>query len=147
MTYDLPEFVSRGKVMGKEMARRNRQVLLKCVVQFTGDPCLSIADSNGEVEVKDNSHIMVFETQLKEPQVKSVVHPDYLSWLKEYKIEREKWLLVDVDNYMKGNSYLKRIVSKERKDEVKREERKEVVITEDIIDEFLNEINKAKRAS
>jgi len=148
ITFEIPNLIGKGHSIEEEWARRNRQVILKCIVQITGDPCIFISTNKEDIEVNDNNHIFVFENQLTEPKLKTIAHQDYLSWLKEYGIQRDQWLLVDVDNYMKGNSYFKKIESEVKEDEEKinKMKEKEVVITEDIIEEFLNRVEQERQS-
>ncbi len=150
--------LEREKTLPAEMARRNRSLILRSVVQFrgTGSIVVSPPPPQGEKAVpQENSsrcHTFVYESQLIEPKIKSVVEKDYLAWIKEYTIERDNWKIVDIDNFMQGNSYFHKIVKddsandKPPKDENKPKMKVTEKIAEELIERMRREMNPSATA-
>jgi hypothetical protein len=53
------------------------------------------------------THLAVFENQLIPPHHTFLIKHDFEQWLSNHKIDPSGWKLVDVDNFMKGNSFFK----------------------------------------
>ncbi len=137
LNFEIPqESLPKGVTITEEMARKNRRLILRAIVQVKDPNRFSMVDrsSNGSKSQTipyasgyNGVHTLVFENQLLEPKVRTVLVDDYVPWIKEYGIDRDSWLLTDVDNYMRGNPYFKKLVPEETK---KVEPPKEVKITE-----------------
>ena len=57
------------------------------------------------------NHIAIFECQLKTPSSMAMIDNNYLEFFKLQKISMSNWRLVDVDHYMKGNTFFKNMVT------------------------------------
>jgi hypothetical protein len=55
------------------------------------------------------THLAVFENQLISPHSTFLVKHDFEEWLARHEVDPNGWKLVDVDNFMKGNSFFKEI--------------------------------------
>lgn len=55
------------------------------------------------------NHIVVFETELKEPSTMSLIDGTDEEFMNLYRINLNKAKIVDVDNFMRGNSYFTKI--------------------------------------
>jgi len=51
------------------------------------------------------NHIAVFECQLKNPPVLSLIDHTYNEFVLAHRLNFAKWKLIDLDNYMRGNPY------------------------------------------
>lgn len=59
------------------------------------------------------NHVAIFECQLKTPSTMELIDQDLLDYLKLQKLSMANWRLVDVDHFMKGNSFFKAFASEE----------------------------------
>ena len=51
------------------------------------------------------NHIAIFECDMKAPPQMSFIDHNYMDVIKAYRINPNKWKIVDIDNFMQGNSY------------------------------------------
>jgi len=51
------------------------------------------------------NHVAIFECELKAPPQMAFVDHTYAQYLDAYRINFKNWRIVDIDNYMKGNSF------------------------------------------
>jgi len=59
------------------------------------------------------NHVAIFECQLKTPSTMELIDNDLLDYLKLQKISMANWRLVDVDHFMKGNSFFNKFITEE----------------------------------
>ena len=52
-------------------------------------------------------HLAVFENELIPPHHTYLINHDFENWLSNHTLDQSKWKLVDVDNFMRGNSFFK----------------------------------------
>lgn len=50
-------------------------------------------------------HLAVFENELKAPSEISLLNNNFDEWIEKNKIDDSDWKLVDIDNFMQGNSF------------------------------------------
>ncbi|CAI2368563.1 unnamed protein product [Moneuplotes crassus] len=55
------------------------------------------------------NHMVVFENELHGPPSISLSYPNIESWVKRHKIDHKNWKITDIDNYMKGNPFFKKV--------------------------------------
>ena len=55
------------------------------------------------------NHIAIFECDMKQPPQMSFIDHTYHEVLKAYRINVNKWKIVDIDNFMQGNSYFEQV--------------------------------------
>ena len=62
-------------------------------------------------ESYSGNHIAIFECNMKAPPQMSFIDHTYKEIMDNYRINinKNKWKIVDIDNYMKGNSYFEKI--------------------------------------
>ena len=51
------------------------------------------------------NHIAVFECKLKTPNALTLIDHSHKEYVMAHRLNFQNWRLVDLDNYMKGNSY------------------------------------------
>ena len=56
-------------------------------------------------DIKDLKHLLVLENELIAPNNLFLLNHSFEDWIANHTIEMNNWKLVDVDNFMKGNSY------------------------------------------
>ena len=66
----------------------------------------SLYDSN-----YTGNHIVLFECQLKTPSSMALIDHDFLEYFKLHKISMSNWRIVDVDHYMRGNTFFNKLVT------------------------------------
>jgi hypothetical protein len=57
------------------------------------------------------NHIAVFECQLKAPPALTLIDNSYKEYVVSHRLNFKNWKLVDIDNYMNGNSFFNKYVS------------------------------------
>lgn len=57
------------------------------------------------------NHIVIFECQLKSPSQMALIDHDHLEYIKLQRLSMSNWRIVDVDHFMKGNSFFNKLVS------------------------------------
>lgn len=89
---------------------RNRSMVLRVYGVFKD---LGRFTSNG-VDVSSHdytgNHMVILENQLQEPPVIALTDPNIEKWVKRHKINHNNWKITDVDNYMKGNPFFKKML-------------------------------------
>jgi len=117
MEHEYENEIKKNTTLQAEISRKNRQILLRTVVQFNN--CGKFILPKSHTEAKSKYHIAVYENQLLPPtHVKSIVDKNaYINWLKEFKFNNENWKIIDCDNFMNGNSFFKKLVKESEKPE------------------------------
>ena len=57
------------------------------------------------------NHIVIFECQLKTPSTMALIDNNLMDYFKLNKISMSNWRIVDVDHFMRGNTYFNKLVS------------------------------------
>ena len=57
------------------------------------------------------NHIAVFECQLKTPPSLALIDHGFFEYIKLQKMNMSNWRIVDVDHFMKGNSFFSKQVT------------------------------------
>lgn len=77
-------------------------VCFRDIGKFTGPSNLYGKNYSG-------NHLAIFECDMKKPPQLSFVDHDMNDYVNAYRINLNRWKLVDVDNFMRGNSYFNTI--------------------------------------
>ena len=92
----------------KEMAEKNLSVMVRIImlyrVQDKSFTPISGPESLYHYDYTGN-HIVIFENQLKHPPSLQLIDDNPTEYLNQYKINFRNWRIVDIDHFMKGNSY------------------------------------------
>ena len=59
------------------------------------------------------NHIAIFECELKSPPMLSLTDHTYAEYVLAHRINFSNWVLVDLDNFMRGNPFYNEVLSKE----------------------------------
>jgi hypothetical protein len=62
-------------------------------------------------EAYTGNHVAIFECQLKTPSSMELIDNGLLDYLKIQKLSMANWRLVDVDHFMRGNSFFKSLIN------------------------------------
>ena len=57
------------------------------------------------------NHVAIFECQLKTPSSMALIDRDLMQYINLQKMSMNNWRLVDVDHFMKGNTFFNRLVN------------------------------------
>ena len=57
------------------------------------------------------NHVAIFECQLKTPSTLALIDNNLFDYIKLQKMNMLNWRLVDVDHFMKGNSFFNTYIS------------------------------------
>jgi hypothetical protein len=88
----------------------NRKIILRVSLFIKNDSRLSILKNGKETidyEEYTGKHLAVFENELIPPHHSYFIEHSFDEWLRRHSLDHNNWKLVDVDNFMKGNSYFK----------------------------------------
>ena len=95
------------------MLERSQSLVLRVIVQtsFDGQILKSISgpESLYHHEYTGN-HIVIFEAQLKSPPTMALIDHSLNEYINLHRINFRDWRIVDIDNFMKGNSFFGKIV-------------------------------------
>lgn len=74
-------------------------------------------EAKGPEKLLDNdytgNHIVLFECELKTPPSLALIDFDTEEFIHLHRLNFKNWKIVDVDHYIKGNSYFNKLVSEE----------------------------------
>jgi hypothetical protein len=60
--------------------------------------------------VYTGNHVAIFECELKTPPQLALIDTEVVDFLHLHRINFRNWKLVDVDHFMKGNSYFSKVL-------------------------------------
>jgi hypothetical protein len=89
----------------------NRKIILRVYLFLKHPYKLKIknsTDSEDKLIYPPNyshNHVAVFENELESPHHSYLIKNNFERWLLRNKLNHKNWKLVDVDNFMKGNSF------------------------------------------
>ena len=94
--------------MRKEMFEKGLKMHLRTMICLRD---IGLFDGEGRLYGDNYSgiHIVVFETELKAPSTMSLIDDTDEEFMNLYRINLNKAKIVDVDNFMRGNSYFTKI--------------------------------------
>jgi hypothetical protein len=113
------EFITSSKRMDESDAveeisfnikQSNRKIILRVSLFIKHNNRLSILKDGKETldyEGYTNKHLAVFENELIPPHHSYFIEHSFDDWLGRHTLDHNRWILVDVDNFMKGNTYFK----------------------------------------
>jgi len=108
------EFRDLGHKLKKEMSNNMLSMVLRVTLQYK-DERKSLQSVSGPESLFDPSytgnHILVFENQLPTPNSMALIDHSFSEFVNIRKLNFKSWKLVDVDNFMKGNSFFKKHVT------------------------------------
>ena len=90
------------------------QMTLRVTMQITENAFGKISAKSQDGQTKADytgNHIAVFECALKTPPALSLIDHSQKEYVLAQRLNFANWLLVDLDNYMKGNSFFAKQVS------------------------------------
>jgi hypothetical protein len=82
-------------------------------MQLTNDAIGKINNGNGTLADYTGNHIAVFECALKTPPSLSLIDSTFKEYVVAHRINFSNWKLVDLDNYMQGNSFFANVTTAE----------------------------------
>jgi hypothetical protein len=97
----------------KEFNERSLSLVLRCtfmVTEYGKLTSVSGPESLYDPQYSGN-HIAIFECQLKTPPSLALIDHGFFKYIKLQKMNMSNWRLVDVDHFMKGNSFFSSHVS------------------------------------
>ncbi len=65
----------------------------------------NVNSNNVDNRLRNNKHFLIFDNELKSSSSFALLNKDFESWLASHDVDMNCWKLVDVDNFMKGNSF------------------------------------------
>jgi hypothetical protein len=134
------------KAYKNEMFNKEYQLILRVVLQLT-DGALGKFSPFDYNEAYTGNHIAIFEAQLRTPPALAMLDNTYEQFVNEHRLNFKNWRLVDLDNFMQGNSYYSEYVSQEtwvkrNKDTWDDSEMNEVIETEEDLEPLHEMIEK-----
>jgi hypothetical protein len=98
--------------MRKDMSLRSLEMFIRVTVQLKD---LSKLEGNGPTPLYEpnytGNHIAIFECPLKSPPSLSLIDHNYSDYINLHRLNFKNWKLVDIDHYMKGNTFFSQILS------------------------------------
>jgi len=97
-----------------EMVKNDSTFILKLIAQVHDNYKIQVLPKNsnnikdGLIQYPQNYtgiHTLVFENEMKNPKIGEAVDLSHYDWIEAHKAKKNKWILVDIDNYLNGNSY------------------------------------------
>ena len=86
-------------------------MILRVILQFK-DTNKALTSLSGPEPLYDpdytGNHIVIFENQLTLPNQMALIDHTELQFINLRKLNFKNWRIVDIDHYMKGNSYFNR---------------------------------------
>jgi len=131
-----------------QMYQNELKLVLKIIVQVEDSYRLQVYNKNNEALIKYGSeytgvHTFVFENLIEEGMRSSVAYLPFMNWISSYRARREKWKLVDIDNYLNGNDYFSGCVSQtEFKKYFLHAREEEYKVPEELLKSFKEELGK-----
>lgn len=97
--------------MRKKMNDLTLRMHLRTTICFKDIGIFSAGKKGSQVygDKYSGNHIAIFECDMKQPPQMSFVDHTYHEVLKAYRINPNKWKIVDIDNFMQGNSYFEQV--------------------------------------
>eukprot|EP00347_Sterkiella_histriomuscorum_P000208 403376769 len=97
----------------KRLLERAQNIVFRITFQFKGQNKALKALSGPESLYDPNysgNHIVIFENQLSTPSTMNLIDYTVAEYIMMRKLNFKNWKIVDVDHYMKGNSFFKSVV-------------------------------------
>lgn len=98
----------------KYMLERSMAMILRITMQLKN---LGTLEGTGPSPLTDpqytGNHVAIFECELKTPPSLAMSDNSILEFINLHRINFKNWKLVDVDHFMKGNSFFSKIKSEE----------------------------------
>jgi hypothetical protein len=88
----------------------NRKIILRISIFIKSNDTLNILKDGKETldyEGYSGKHLAVFENELIPPHHSYFIEHSFDEWLGKHTLNHNNWKLVDIDNFMKGNTYFK----------------------------------------
>ena len=91
------------------------RMILRATICFKDIGLFTTAKQNQKMYGTDYSgnHIAIFECELKQPPQIVLVDHTFAQILQTYKMNMRNWKIVDIDNYMNGNSLFPTILNEQ----------------------------------
>lgn len=107
-TDQYPDFLNDEKI--KLIKTRDNKFVLRIYYQISDCSKAILINENNENLIdfeknKNYKHFLIFENELKSPNNLFLLTNNFENWVAKHEIDMNNWKLVDIDNFMKGNSF------------------------------------------